>query len=140
MNQSAYYLCIDYGKSKIGVAVGSMVPTTPLEVIRYSNRDFLINQLQFIIEQEKPDELLLGWPLEHLHQSSEQAEEIRQFGDMLGRLTGLPVVYYPETLTTQLAERRMIEAGISKKRRREVEDSFAAAAILDSYLEELSSQ
>ena len=59
------------------------------------------------------------------------------FGEALGRLTGLPVVYYPETLTTQAATKRMIADGVPQKRRREMEDSYAAAVILDGYLQGL---
>jgi RNase H-fold protein (predicted Holliday junction resolvase) len=62
---------------------------------------------------------------------------IRKLGEELGGLWQLPVIYYPETLSTQLAQKRMIAEGISKQRRREVEDGYAAAVILDDYLRNL---
>lgn len=114
-----------------------MVPTRPLPVIRYTQRDFLYQQLQRVVEQERPEGILLGWPADHLGLSTPQTEVIRQFAERLGGLVGLPVAYHPETLTTQLAQQRMLEAGVSKQKRREVEDSYAAAAILDDYLEQL---
>lgn len=138
MNESPFLLALDYGKAKVGVAVGSLVPSMPLEVVRYSSDDFLVREVLRIVEQERPEGLLLGWPADYLNKSTPQTEEIQSFGEMLSGLTSLPVIYYPETLTTQLAERRMIEAGLSQKRRKEMGDSYAAAAILDSYLESLA--
>jgi putative holliday junction resolvase len=133
-----FLLCLDYGTAKVGVAVGSLVPSTPLDVIRYGSRNQLLREVQKVVQQERPEGILLGWPADHLTISTKQTEVIRAFGDELGRLTSLPVIYYPETLTTQQATKKMIAAGVSMKRRREMEDSFAAAAILDSYLEGLN--
>ncbi len=130
-------LCLDYGLAKVGVAVGSLVPSTPLDVIRYSTSDQLMSAIVKVVSTEKPQAIVLGWPADHLTQSTPQTEKIRVFGQALGRLTRLPVVYYPETLTTQTATKRMIAAGVPKKRRRDKEDSYAAAVILDSYLQGL---
>lgn len=137
MSDAPFLLCLDYGLAKVGVAIGSLVPSTPLDVIRYSSQDQLIASIQKVIEQERPEGILIGWPADHLTTSTKQTDQIKAFGDTLGSLTRLPVVYYPETLTTQSATKRMIADGVSQKRRREKEDSYAAAAILDSYLEAL---
>ena len=93
--------------------------------------------VQKVIEQELPEGVVIGWPADHITTSTRQTDTIKNFGDMLGRLTGLPIVYYPETLTTQAATKRMIAEGVPKKRRREKEDSYAAAVILDNYLQAL---
>jgi putative Holliday junction resolvase len=127
-------LCIDYGTAKVGVAVGSLLPTTPLEVVRYANPDELYQRLLQLVKAEQPVGMVIGWPADHLTIATPQTEQIRLFGEHLGRLTGLPIVYHPETLTTQTAMKRMLAAGVSKQRRRQVEDSYAAAAILDDYL------
>lgn len=136
-SDSPFLLCLDYGLAKVGVAVGSIAPTTPLDVIRYSSPEHLVREVLKVIKTEKPEGILLGWPADHLSVSTAQTDQIKAFGDMLGRLTGLPVIYYPETLTTQVATKRMIADGVSQKRRREKEDSYAAAAILDSYIDAL---
>jgi putative Holliday junction resolvase len=131
------HLCVDYGAAKVGVAVGSLVPTAPISVIYFSQRAVLLQQLVVITQQEHAAKIVVGWPADHIDETTPQTEQIRLFGEELGRLAGLLVVYYPETLTTQLAQKRMIQAGVSKLRRRKVEDSYAAAAILDMYLENL---
>jgi putative Holliday junction resolvase len=138
MSEAPFLLCLDYGLAKVGVAVGSMAPSTPLDVIRYTSLQQLLAMIQRVIELERPEGVVLGWPADHLSVATIQTDQIQAFGEELGRLTSLPVVYYPETLTTQLATKRMIADGISQKRRREMEDSYAAAAILDSYLEGLA--
>ena len=137
MSDAPFLLCLDYGLAKVGVAVGSLIPATPLDVIRYSSPDQLMSAVLRVVEIEKPQGIVLGWPMDHLTQSTTQTEKIRVFGEALGRLTRLPVVYYPETLTTQTATKRMIADGIPPKRRREMEDSYAAAVILESYLQGL---
>ena len=137
MSDSPFLLCLDYGLAKVGVAVGSLIPATPLDVIRYSSPDQLMSAVLRVVGAEKPQGIVLGWPTDHLTQSTPQTEKIRVFGEALGRLTRLPVVYYPETLTTQAATKRMIADGVPQKRRREMEDSYAAAVILDSYLQGL---
>jgi putative Holliday junction resolvase len=62
-------------------------------------------------------------------------KEIREFALKLSQLTSLPVDFEPETLTTEEALAKMIEAGKGKKARREKKDAFAAALILQNYLD-----
>ena len=138
MPDSPLLLCLDYGTAKVGVAIGSLVPSQPLEVVRYGSLPELESRLRQIVEQERPEGMVIGWPADTLSENTVQTEVIRRFGEQFGQSMGLPVVYFPETLTTQLASQKMIEAGISKMKRREVEDSYAAAAILDSYLESIA--
>lgn len=133
-----FLICFDFGLAKVGVAVGSLIPTTPLPVIRYSQPTQLLDMAKRVIETEKPDGIVLGWPADHITTSTPQTETIRRFGEALSELVQLPVVYHPETLTTQKAQQNMIASGVSKNRRRELEDSYAAAAILDDYLEGIS--
>ena len=137
MSNQPLLLCLDFGLAKVGVAVGSLIPSAPLDVIRYSSQEQLMAAVQKVIEQELPEGVVIGWPADHITTSTRQTDTIKNFGDMLGRLTGLPIVYYPETLTTQAATKRMIAEGVPKKRRREKEDSYAAAVILDNYLQAL---
>lgn len=135
MPEQDILLCLDYGTAKVGVAVGSLVPSQPLEVIRYTTTDQLFSRLLAVIETEKPAGIVVGWPADHLTVATPQTEVIRQFGEQLSQQCGLPVVYQTETLTTQMAMQRMLTAGIAKQKRRQVEDSYAAAAILDDYLQ-----
>jgi len=61
-------------------------------------------------------------------------KQIKNFGEKIKKMTDLPVLYHPETLTTKDALAKMIEAGIRKKARRKKEDAVAAALILQNWL------
>jgi putative Holliday junction resolvase len=137
INDSQVLLGVDFGLAKVGLAVGSLVPVTPLEVLYYQQESQLLDRLVEVATREQVAGLVIGWPADHLTMTTPQTEKIRKLGETVRERTGLPVIYQPETLTTQMATKRMIEVGISKQRRRQVEDSYAAAAILDSYLEGL---
>lgn len=128
-------LCLDYGKAKVGLAVGSMTPATPLEVIRYNSHIELLSRLKTIIDQQRPEALLWGWPADDLQTHTPATDHIQKLANQLSDSTGLPSLFHPETLTTKQAMSMMIAAGLSQKRRRLMEDSYAAAAILNHYLE-----
>jgi putative Holliday junction resolvase len=128
------YMAVDYGSAKVGLAVGSLVPSTPLEVVHYADQPELIHRLVTAATRERAAGIVIGWPADHLGITTPQTAIIQRFGDQLSQASKLPVIFYPETLTTHIATQKMIEAGIAKERRRRVEDSFAAAAILDDYL------
>ena len=64
-----------------------------------------------------------------------KAEEILEFGGSLQENLGLPIEYWDERLTTRSAERVLIEADISRRKRKQVIDKVAAVYILQSYLD-----
>jgi putative Holliday junction resolvase len=64
-----------------------------------------------------------------------KAAEARRFGDWLGQLTGLLVVYHDERFSTVFAEDALWSAGLTHKKRKERRDRVAAQMILQSYLD-----
>lgn len=121
------YLGIDYGRSKIGLAIAEDGLARPLEVIS-SNKDLLV-KLSRLCQEQVIGKIIIGLPEGRLE------EEVRKFGQKLAKLSSLPVKFEPETLTTQEAIAKMIQAGKKQKARKKKEDAFAAALILQSYLE-----
>ena len=63
-----------------------------------------------------------------------QAARVRAFGERVAAHLGLPVEYWDERLTTVAAERVLLDADLSRRRRREVVDKVAASLILQGYL------
>ena len=63
------------------------------------------------------------------------AEKAEAFGNKLSKLTGIEVVYQDERLTTMSAERYLLEADMSRKKRRQVIDKMAAVQILQTYMD-----
>lgn len=123
-------LGIDYGRKKIGLAVGEM-KTGLVEpvgtVISYNLQ--VISYLQKLIIKEEIKLLVVGLP------GGEIDEEIKTFGRELEKEIGLAVEFFDETLTTQDAQKILGQIGRNKKYKKTMEDAIAAAVMLKSYLE-----
>lgn len=109
-------LGIDYGKRKIGLAIGVSGFSEPWKVVNLS-------ELKKILETEKFDKLVVGVS------EGEMAEESKNFAKEIGAIT------FDETLTTKDAIRMSIEAGVNRKKRKEMEDAYAASLMLQNYLD-----
>jgi len=116
-------LGIDYGRSKVGVAIADGPLAEPLQVIRYKDLTILISQIKKIIEKEKVKKVVVGIS------EGEMAEESKKFANEIGAETS------DETLSTLDAQALSREAGISQKKRHEMEDAYAACIMLQNYLD-----
>lgn len=125
----AIVLGIDYGDKKVGLAISSGSLATPLKVIKYSDVSELIEKIKNIVLQQKAEKLVLGVS------EGKSAEKSREFGHKLSKELNLPVEFVDETLSTQAVQALAIEAGMKRKKRKTMEDAFAAAFILQSYLD-----
>ena len=124
-------LGIDYGRKKIGLALGDTVTklAEPLKTIK--NFKFEILNLKSILNDQIIQKIVIGLP------NGKMDEEIKVFGENLKKGTGLPVEYFDETLTTQDAQRILITGGGKRKKRKEKEDAVAAALMLENYFNSL---
>ncbi len=109
-------LGIDYGRRKIGLAIAESGLAEPWKVVG-------ISQLENILETEKFDRIVVGIS------EGEMAEESKRFAEKIGAET------FDETLTTQDAQRLAVESGMSRKKRKGMEDAYAAAIMLQNYLD-----
>lgn len=123
-------LGIDYGLSKVGVAVATGNLSEPLVVIRFSQTSELISNLQKIIEREHVEKIVVGLA------DGEMKEKTLQFISELTNKSNLPVVTFDETLTTKDAVNLAFDSGMKRIKRQEMEDAFAAAVMLQSYLDQ----
>jgi putative Holliday junction resolvase len=122
-------LGIDYGKSKVGLALGTGSFAEPFKVVRYKNIDELVMQVIKVIKVEEIEKVIVGIS------EGEMGEESKDFSINLSKNLNIPVVTSDETLTSQDAQRLSIEAGIHQKKRRQMEDAYAAAIMLQNYLD-----
>lgn len=121
-------LGIDVGETRTGVARSTGTLAEPLAVIWEKNPQLLAQKVAEFAQREEAEMVVIGLPegkLENL------AYEI---GTWL-QAKGIIVAYADETLTTQDAQWRAIEAGVNQKRRKEFEDAYAATLILQAYLD-----
>lgn len=122
-------LAIDYGKSKVGLAISCGKLADPLVVIKYKNINELLSKIKKIATEESAQKLVIGIS------EGQSAKDATAFGKALSEYLALPVVFVDETLSTFDAQDKAIASGIGKKRRKLMEDAFAAAIILQSYLD-----
>jgi putative transcription antitermination factor YqgF len=121
------YLGIDYGQAKIGLAIAEDSLPWPLGV--WPNKNNLLAKISVLCQKQGVKKIIIGLPEGSLE------KEIKEFGVKLAELTSLEIDFHPETLTTKAAIDKMITAGKKKKFRQGKEDAFAAAIILQEYLE-----
>ena len=116
-------LGIDYGRKKIGLAVSEGVLTEPWKVLRVNNLNDSIQKIEKEIEIEKPDRVVVGVS------EGEMGLESKKFAEMVGAET------FDETLSTHRAQELSMQANIPRKKRKNLEDAYAAAVMLQSYLD-----
>ncbi|MGR3200423.1 MAG: Holliday junction resolvase RuvX [Paracoccus sp. (in: a-proteobacteria)] len=131
---------LDLGTKTIGVAVsdGLRQVASPITVIRRQKFTLDAEALLAIIRDRGLAGLILGLPRNMDGTEGPRAQSTRAFARNLARLTDLPIGYWDERLSTVAAERALLEADTSRKRRAEVIDQVAAGYILQGALDRLS--
>lgn len=129
-------LGIDYGLRKIGLAISEGVLAEPLLIISNPRKASprgkqlsVIGKIAGICQKYGVEKIVIGLP------EGKVATKVKGFGPKVAELTGLPVIYQDESLTSKEAVAKMIEAGKKRKDRQRLEDAIAAAIILQSYLD-----
>ncbi|MDQ7070471.1 MAG: Holliday junction resolvase RuvX [Rhodobacterales bacterium] len=131
---------LDLGTKTIGVAVsdGILSVATPLETVRRKKFGVDAARLQEIITERAIGGIILGLPFNMDGSEGPRCQSTRAFARNLARLTELPIGYWDERLSTVAAERALLEADTSRKRRAEVIDHVAASYILQGVLDRLA--
>ena len=130
---------LDLGTVTIGVAVSDGMRTvgTPLETIRRKKFGLDAAKLLEICAHREIKGLILGLPMNMDGSEGPRCQATRAFARNLAKLTDLPIGYWDERLSTVEAERVLIAADTSRKRRADVIDHVAAGFILQGLLDRL---
>lgn len=130
---------LDLGTKTIGVAVSDSLRqvATPITTIRRVKFTQDAAALLKIVEERALVGLVLGLPLNMDGSEGPRVQSTRAFARNLERLTDLPITFWDERLSTVAAERALLEADTSRKRRAEVIDHVAAGYILQGALDRL---
>lgn len=130
---------LDLGTKTIGVAVSDSMRSvaTPLRTIRRSKFTADAQELLALVLERGLTGLVLGLPMNMDGSEGPRCQSTRAFARNLERLTPLPIAFWDERLSTVAAERAMLEADMSRKRRAEVIDHVAAGFILQGALDRL---
>ncbi|MCG7622428.1 MULTISPECIES: Holliday junction resolvase RuvX [unclassified Epibacterium] len=130
---------LDFGEKTIGVAVSDRIGAvaTPLETIRRKKFTLDSNRLLEIIAGREIGGIVLGLPRNMDGSEGPRCQSTRAFARNLSRVTDVPIGFWDERLSTVAAERALLEADTSRKRRSEVIDHVAASYILQGALDRL---
>ncbi|MBM7581371.1 putative Holliday junction resolvase [Caldicoprobacter guelmensis] len=135
-------LALDVGDKRIGVAVSDTMGWTAqgLHTLEKSDKGKLFSSLRSILEQYRPEKVVVGLPVNMNGTLGPQAEKVKQFVQELKGIYSGEIVYWDERLTTLSAHRLMIDAGVRRNRRKQKADKIAAVLILQSYLDYLNNK
>ena len=128
---------LDLGDKTIGVALSDPMGWTAqaIEVIRRGeNTDHEIVRLKELVSQYNVEKFLLGLPKNMNGTIGERGRISIEYADFLQQELRLPVELWDERLSTVSAERVLLEADMSRAKRKKVIDKMAAAVILQGYL------
>lgn len=131
-------LGIDYGKKRVGLAVTDMnrIIATKLATVSTSK---IWEFLHTYFQNEKVDEVIIGYPLQMNNTASEAVAYINPFiKKFQEKYPEIPIIQVDERFTSKMAFRAMIDGGVKKmaRRNRNLVDTISATIILQSYLEQ----
>ena len=132
------YLGLDLGSVTCGVSfsdTGFIART--IETIRFKPDDYnmALDKVLDIVDREKPDVIVLGLPLLLNDDVGPRAQICLEFGEVLEQESGIHVKMQDERFTTAVAESILLEADVSRKKRKKKIDQLAAVQILQTWLD-----
>lgn len=132
------YLGIDLGSKTIGLAMSDTTLTiaSTYKTIFFKNEDYnsTIEEIMNIIKEYNITKIILGLPKNMNNTLGERAEITLKYKELLEKNTDIPIVMFDERLTSVISNNILIEADISRKKRKKKVDSIAAQIILQDYL------
>jgi len=130
------YLAIDYGAKRTGLALAddAHAIASPLEVV--DSPSLLTSRIIEVIKSQQIDALVIGLPLNMDDTEGPQSKKVRQFADEIKKQIDIPIHFHDERLSSFDAEQKLAALGLTRKKKKKHLDAVAAAAILQSFLDE----
>lgn len=128
---------LDIGDKTIGVAVSDLMGMTAqgIKTIKRTSKKNDIEEIKQIIKDKQVNLIVSGLPKNMNGTVGPQGEKVQKFCELLKEETGLKIEFWDERLTTVAAEKTLITADVSRKKRKNVIDMMAAVLILQGYLD-----
>ncbi len=130
-------MAIDYGDAHTGVAIsdptGFLTGTTT--TINSWRQEVVVDKLARLIEEHRPDEVVLGFPKNMDGTDGKKADLYRELAAALEEVTGTRVILWDERRTTIDAHQILLNQGKDGRKRKKIVDSVAASLILENYLD-----
>ena len=133
------YLGFDLGTRTLGISISDETKTIAsiLTTLRFNDSEYesIIPEIKKIIEEHNVEKIVLGLPKNMNNTMGDRAETTIKFKELVEKELNIPVVLQDERLTTVAAHNYMLEADISRKKRKERVDRLSANIILQTYLD-----
>lgn len=128
---------LDIGDKTIGVAVSDLMGMTAqgIKTIKRTSKKNDIEEIKQIIKEKQVKLIVSGLPKNMNGTVGPQGEKVQKFCELIKEETGLEIEFWDERLTTVAAEKTLITADVSRKKRKNVIDMMAAVLILQGYLD-----
>jgi len=133
------YLGLDLGTKTLGISVSDETKTiaSTLKTLRFSenNNDEILDELKEIVKELNIEKIVLGLPKNMNNTLGDRALATLEFQKKLEELLNIEVIMQDERLSTVSAHNYLLEANMSRKKRKNVVDKMAANIILQTYLD-----
>ena len=132
------YLGLDLGSRTLGVAQSDstgLIASSYTVIHHNEEYDRLIEEVKKLVSELKINAIVLGFPKNMNNTIGERGEMVLSFKNKLEENINIPIYLEDERLTTRVAENILINADVSRKKRKKVIDKMAATVILQSYLD-----
>ncbi|PKR85249.1 Holliday junction resolvase RuvX [Heyndrickxia camelliae] len=130
---------LDVGSKTVGVAISDELGWTAQGIetisIDEENGKFGFERVQELASDYKIEKIVVGFPKNMNNTVGPRGEASLAYADKLKDLLGLPVIMWDERMSTMAAERVLLEADVSRKKRKKVIDKMAAVMILQGFLD-----
>lgn len=128
---------LDIGDKYIGIAISDPLGmfAQPLKVVIRTGDEAVMADLREIIADSCVSRIVFGLPKNMNGSIGPQAEKVLSFIEMLKQTIDIPFLPWDERLSSKAAENAMLEAGVSRGKRKQMVDKIAAALILQGYLD-----
>lgn len=130
-------MAIDYGDAHTGVAIsdptGFLAGTTA--TINSWRQEVVVDRLARLIEEHRPEEVVLGFPKNMDGTDGKKADLYRELAARLEEATGMKVILWDERRTTIAAHQILFDQGKDGRKRKKIVDAMAASLILENYLD-----
>jgi putative Holliday junction resolvase len=133
------YLGLDLGTRTLGISISDETKTiaSGLTTLRFEEGDYdaILDDLRKILEDNKIEKIVLGLPKNMNNTLGDRAETTIMFQKKIEELFNIEVILQDERLSTVAAHNYLLEADMSRKKRKKVVDKMAANIILQTYLD-----
>ena len=133
------FLGMDLGEKRVGLSISDISQSIASNYATLKKKNFSLFslELQTIIDKELICGIVIGLPLNMDGSEGPKCQSTRDFAKNFSNIVNLPITFWDERLTTVAAERSLLLADLSRKKRKQVVDSVAAVLILQNLLDRL---